>query len=181
MHTVTETWLGSYRDLLYLASERRLSCATVACLIVPVLPKTKNFTQRWFLNPLHRSTFSLYAACESIHGGVWGDEPLQCRHSSSKLPLVSHTLPSLLIAGLGSAASTKHGVVGAVPYGLFLLHNWLSQFCQADMKQSLHKYTCDCVHMHTELCISNARLCAKASFFNGVCCRSFLYAGSATD
>lgn len=101
--------------------------------------------------------------CTYVFMFVRGGEPLHCRHcSSSKHPLVSHMLPSLLIAGVGSAASTKHGVVDTVPYGVFLLHNSLSQFCQPNIKQSLHKYACDCVYMHIELCISlNAHLCVK--------------------
>ena len=67
---------------------------------------------------------------------------LHCRPSSSKKqPLVSRTLPSLLRARPGLAASTKHGVV-LFPY------NWMSQFCQPSTEWSLLKYTCECVFVY---------------------------------
>lgn len=68
---------------------------------------------------------------------------LHCRPSSSKKqPLVSRTLPSLLRARPGLAASTKHGVV-LFPY------NWMSQFCQPTTEWSLLKIQ----HVNVYLCM----------------------------
>ena len=91
-----------------------------------------------------------------------------------KHPLVSLMLPSLLKAWAGLAASSNHWVVDIVPYGVFLLHNWLSQFCQLTTEPSAHKYTYD------SMCVSGCAspwilafvcdsVCFSLSFSNDVC------------
>lgn len=74
--------------------------------------KLHRFLRVCFCVTIKRICVCIYTVC--------GDKPLHCRYSRSlKHPLVSHMLPSLLRAWLGSAASTKYGVVDTVPYGVF--------------------------------------------------------------